>query len=186
MGRPPKSVNVLESEGRSHRTKAEIEQRKKGEESLLSGEKLIERTEVKADRVAHKEFLRVRNLMKTMEKDDALYSAVMNRYCLLYAECLDFENKREEIQKLTLALQQKYDKTDSENEALTTFAKLLVTLERQILNFDSAIMQKRKMMFDIEKENIMTVASGLRSIPKAPSKDDENPLLKALQDDADG
>jgi len=41
------------------------------------------------------------------------------------------------------------------------------------------------MLLDIEKENLMTVASGLRSIPKTPTQAEENPLLKALIDDDD-
>jgi len=38
------------------------------------------------------------------------------------------------------------------------------------------------MMFDIEKENVMTVASALRSIPKNPETSPaDDALLKALQ-----
>jgi hypothetical protein len=37
------------------------------------------------------------------------------------------------------------------------------------------------MLLDIEKENIMTIAAALRSIPKKDDKS-ENPLLKALKD----
>ena len=42
-----------------HRTKAEIEDRKSAEEALASGEKLKERAEVRENKIAHREFLRV-------------------------------------------------------------------------------------------------------------------------------
>ena len=37
MARPSKPYTVIKSEKKSHRTKAELEQRKRGEESLLTG-----------------------------------------------------------------------------------------------------------------------------------------------------
>ena len=49
-----------------------------------------------------------------------------------------------------------------------------------VLTIDRNIAQKRKMLLDIEKENIMTIASALRSIPKKEEKQ-ENPLLKILR-----
>jgi hypothetical protein len=46
---------------------------------------------------------------------------------------------------------------------------------------DRQIQVKRKMLFDIERENIMTIAAALRSIPKKEVKD-SNPLREALKD----
>jgi len=40
--------------------------------------------------------------------------------------------------------------------------------------------KKRKMMLEIDKENVMTISAALRSIPKQPEKK-ENPLLAALR-----
>ena len=51
-----------------------------------------------------------------------------------------------------------------------------------LLGYDSAIQSKRKMLLDIEKENIMTIAAALRSIPKK-SGDKKNALLEALGGD---
>ena len=53
MARPSKPVAVLESEKKSHRTKAELEQREKGEAALLSGKRCFERESVRANPVAH-------------------------------------------------------------------------------------------------------------------------------------
>ena len=59
MARPGKSAAVLDDEALSHRTKAEIEDRKSAEEALASGEKLKERAEVRENEIAHREFFRV-------------------------------------------------------------------------------------------------------------------------------
>ena len=59
MARPSKSAAVLDDEALSHRTKAEIEDRKSAEEALASGEKLKERSEVREIEIAHREFFRV-------------------------------------------------------------------------------------------------------------------------------
>jgi predicted transcriptional regulator len=51
-----------------------------------------------------------------------------------------------------------------------------------IIALDKQIQTKRKMLLDIEKENIMTIAAALRSIPKKP-EDKTNPLKEALAND---
>ena len=43
------------------------------------------------------------------------------------------------------------------------------------------LMRKRKMMMDIERENVMTVASSLRSIPKKATDDPmDDPMSRML------
>ena len=68
MARPSKPVNVIEMEGRSHRTKKEIKQRKDAEVELLTGEKIKESKETKENAVAHKEFLRIKRLLENIGK----------------------------------------------------------------------------------------------------------------------
>lgn len=192
MGRPSKAVATLQTEGKSHRTKAEIEARIEGEEKVKSGKVLVERKETRKDKIAHKEFLRLKKLFEGMDKADELYSACINRYCSLYSECLEYEELKktyitciEEIkQDKELIVEDYVKEQDKDTITLTQYYRLKNSFSGMILDLDTKIMQKRKMMFDIEKENIMTVAAGLRSIPKEPQTN-ENPLLKALQDDDD-
>lgn len=191
MARPSKPAAVIEAEGKSHRTKAEIEARKEAENSVKSGNVLIERKEVKKNKVAHKEFLRLKGLLEGIDKADELYSGGINRYCLLYAECLELEELKGSFQDCIDEI--KLDKEKIVDEYVEDPTKETITLAqyykiknnfgKYILQLDSAIQAKRRMMFDIEKENIMTVAAGLRSVPKEPPKSAENPLLKALLDD---
>ena len=181
MARPSKPVNVIEYEKRSHRTKAELQKRKQEERKLLTGKKIKERKEVKENGVAHSEFLRLKKLLETIQKNDALYEAVINRYALLYAECLDFENKRETFFQRVETLQDEREKLlDEGGMSLPQYFKLLSELQRKVLDLDKQVQAKRKMMLDIEKENIMTIASALRNVPKKEDME-EDPLLLALK-----
>ena len=78
MPTPPKPAAVIELEKKSHRTKAEIRQRKNAEADLLSGKVIRESREVRENKLAHQEFTRIRKLLKTIGKDDDLYSGVIN------------------------------------------------------------------------------------------------------------
>lgn len=187
MSRPPKPYVVLKNEKKSHRTKSELKQRKQAEESLLTGVALKERQEVNANPVAHKEFLRIRRLLKEIGKNDDIYGPIINRYCMIQAECIEFEEKREEFYKLIHELKKEYDDItknmapDEKGSFLLEYTKTMDKLSRSMINLDKQIQTKRRMLFDIEKENIMTIAAALRSIPKK-EETGENPLLKVLKD----
>ena len=181
MPTPPKPYAVLKAEGKSHRTKAELNRRKKGEAALSTGTALKERPEVKKNPVAHKEFLRLNKLLKTIEKNDAIYEAVINRYCMLQAECKDFEEKRESFYRDIQELMSDKDKlVDSEEMSLSSYYRMKSNMQMQIINLDRQVQAKRKMLLDIEKENIMTIAAALRSIPNK-IEEGEDPLLKVLR-----
>ena len=58
----------------------------------------------------------------------------------------------------------------------------LAKMESNLLALDKRIQDKRKMLLDIEKENIMTVAAQLRSIPKKVEDDDEaDPMARLFE-----
>lgn len=174
MPTPPKPFTVLKAEGKSHRTKKELKLREEGEKALATGVALKERPEVKNNPVAHKEFIRINKLLKKIGKNDAIYEAVINRYCLLQAECTEFEERREKFYEQMNELEERVSEMEPDD-----YFKLQSEMQKNIINLDKQIQSKRKMLFDLEKENIMTIASALRSIPKKTEKN-ENPLLKAL------
>ena len=64
------------------------------------------------------------------------------------------------------------------------YAKSLAKMMNSMLAIDKQIQSKRKMLLDIEKENVMTIASTLRCIPKKENKELDNPLLKVLRGEA--
>ena len=118
---PAKPADVIRLEGKSHRTKKELRQRKQAEENLLTGKKLKEKAEVKNNEIAHREFLRLKKLLKEIGKDDDLYSGAINRYCLIFAECAEFEGQREKI----FRRQQELEEKAGEIQAITQNLKLL-------------------------------------------------------------
>lgn len=191
MPTPTKPFKVLTTEKKSHRTKAELKKREEGEKALSTEIELKERKEVKQNKVAHKEFKRIENLLKNIDKNDAIYEAVINRYCLLQAECFDLEERREEFYKLIFELKTEMktttDKMDYEEDIATyklEYSKAISKMMSSMLAIDKQIASKRKMLLDIEKENVMTIASALRCIPKKDDKKADNPLLKVLRGEA--
>ena len=163
-----------------HRTKAEIAARTQAEQDMLSGKKLAEFPAVKGDPVAYAEYRRVSALMKAIGKDDALYSAAVNRYAELRGEIAQLQQDAARYRALMDSLQRKFDESDPDSEEITAFAKAYSGMLTQINKLDDKIMQKRRMMGDIEKENCMTVQAALRSIPKEAGKKEENPLAAIL------
>lgn len=165
MARPSKPVSVLQQEGKSHRTKSELTVRKRAEESLLSGKRIKADEEIKNDPAAYDQFRRVKKLMAAIEKDDELYGATVRRYCTLASECSRLKRNMDGI-----ASQIEFAEDGKDAASLS---RALIDLDRQLQN-------KRKMMFDIEKENCMTVQSALRSIPKKPEVK-KSALAEALE-----
>lgn len=191
MPTPAKPFSVLVSEKKSHRTKAELKQREEGEKSLTTNTEMKERKEVRQDKVAHKEFKRIEKLLKNIDKNDAIYEAVINRYCLLQAECTNLEKERAELyvliyelkdeqKAITEQLVENYGDVSEICDYRLEYAKQIAKMMNTMSTIDKQINSKRKMLLDIEKENVMTIASALRSIPKKEEKDN-NPLLKVLR-----
>ena len=181
MGRPSKPVAVIEAEGKSHRTKAELECRKAAEDAVLSHEPLFERVEVRRNKLAHAEFKRVAKLMDAIGKNDALYSSGLNTYCLLYAEIAELEEEKNRIRAMIDKLSEKTEAV-CDAEELVQAMKVIEKMLGKVLSVGTTIDQKRRLMLAIDKENVMTVSAALRSIPKTPEKE-VNPILAALSDE---
>ena len=188
MSRPPKPVSVLKGEGKSHRTKKELRQRESAEQALLTGVNIKESAAVKNNVVAHAEFKRVLTLLKKINKSDALYQTVINRYCLMVAECDELEQRKVTLLYAIADLQALFEETIDDYEEgdrlefIVRFSTEMGKLNGLVVSIDKQLQTKRKMLLDIEKENVMTIASALRSIPKQ-SEDKPSALLQVLQSD---
>lgn len=68
-----------------------------------------------------------------------------------------------------------------ETEQMTygEYYKTETSMQKNLIALDRQVQAKRRMLSDIEKENIMTIASSLRSVPKTEAKK-SNPLKEAL------
>ena len=172
MPTPPKPFSVLKAENKSHRTKAELRQREEEEKALSSNVKIKEAREVRENKIAHDKFKRVTMLLGEIDKHDAIYETVINRYCLLYAETLSILEEREQAIELMQTLKTEYhagiDRVEDHEKAklVIQFTKAFGECMATINKIDAILANKRKMLLDIEKENVMTIAAALRSIPK--------------------
>ena len=162
MPTPRKPVKMMSK----HLDKETKQLREEAEESLLSGECWREYPEVKNNATAHRFFKRVTELYSRIEKNDALTEPIINRYCMIQAECYDFEHKREVFSDNLDALI-----ANDEMEDETKFS-LEAKMQQSILNIDKQLMAKRNMLLNIEKETLMTLKAQLSSIPK---KKEEKP-----------
>ena len=165
MARPSKTVDVLKAEGKSHRTKAELNSRREEEQAQLTGIKMREYPETRESESAHREFARVRRILSSVGKNDAIYEAVMNEYAMLKSDIDRYVNLRKKLE----------EKLENDEGVKTSDFALLLSYDKQI-----NVYKRRR--FDIEKENGMTIASSMRAIPKKPAQK-SNPLLEALKDD---
>jgi len=174
MPRPPKSVAILKLENKSHRTKAELAAREKGEAASLTGVKLKKKDAVRQNIIANKEFTRLQKLLASIGKDDAIYENVINRYCQLYAECFNFEMERDKIFQTLEALSSTAEEQISNGDiSLSEYLKQRNALYGKVFGFDRQVQAKREMMLKIEKENLMTILAALRSVPKKePTEED--------------
>ena len=139
---------------------------------------------MKTDPIAHSDYLRLTKLLSTIQKNDALYGASINRYCELYSEVnavkADAVTQRAVLSKIEIAFNNLPDE-EATGDELMKFTKLMSGALAKIADLDKIIMQKRKMMSDIEKENGWTVLSAIRAIPKQAEKPEDDALMKILQ-----
>jgi hypothetical protein len=156
MPTPCKPIALAKQTG--HRTKEEIKQREAAEEAMKTNEGFQPNEEVKNDKEALKAFDRIKDLLGRIDKDDALIEKILNRYCMLHSECKQLNKMKKDIEK-------EIKKTKD--------AEFKMQLYRQYDKLDASVMKKYKTMFDIEKENLMTLAAQLRSIPKKVVDEEE-------------
>ena len=161
-------------------TKKQLTERKKIEKAALTGKPLKEAPQVKSNELAHKEFLRMHALLKEIKKNDDIYRNVVNRYCMLHAECMEFVEKRENIYKqLQEFCDNKAEILRKEELTWKEAYRIEVDMQSNMILLDKQIQTKRKMMLDLEKENGWTVKASIQTItPKQETK--SNPLREAL------
>lgn len=161
MPTPVKTIMTMNC----HLTKAEKEARRSAEKSVLTGDGMREYPETKAKPGAHRYFLRVRKLMGLIGRNDAIHEAVINRYAVMLDEA---DGVAAELRRFDAKL------LDAETSEL--YEKLM----GEKLRLEAALDKKRSMLLAIEKENLLTVASGLRAIPKQPPKEEADPMDELL------
>ena len=155
-GRPSKPVDMLLLEGKSHRTKAELELRKEAEKALYTGECFLETQQVKENQIAHKEFLRLKRLYGKITYIDALDQQIINRYCLEIANQV----------RLSVLLDKLENKLDDDKLETND----LVNLSKSISSILSNVAKSKELLLKYEDRLFLNPATRVKSIPKTPEK----------------
>lgn len=161
MARPPVPIDIA----KGHRTIAEKKARIRREADLLTGSAFQEWPEIRANLIAHKRFAKTKNLFASNGKDDALLEPIINRYCLMLAECDDLTSIMSDAMD---------DVKQLMNDDSIEFLVKLEMKDRIMSRYFVAnknVVTKRKMLLDIEKENGMTLLSQLRTTTKKPKEE---------------
>lgn len=169
MARPSSSVDTI----KKNLTSAEQAERRAAEQAALSGMKIRKSAEVKADKEATKEFNRVIKLLNAVGKNDAMYEAVINDYCMYKSDIVRYRNYLVDAEKDLAAVYEIDDMEPSERYQLKN------KIRSEIQAHDKQINALQRKRFEIEKETGFTVSSALRNIPKKPAVK-KNPLAEAL------
>ncbi len=164
-GRPSKPVQLIKLEGKSHRTKAELEHREKHEQALYTGMPFKESPAVKSDPVAHREFLRLRRLYKHIQYVDGLDEQIINRYCLMVS-------KEQALQKLLDNMNQDVDKCEDFNDRIQLYKAISGTL--------AGLNKVRDMLVKLEDRLFLNPTARIKSIPKKPPEEKEEDPMAAL------
>jgi len=154
---------------KGHRTKAEKKIRAEAEASILTGHVLVERPEVMASKSAHAEFMRINELLTEINKNDDLYGDAINTHCELIGECDEYKQLKKQLEKDLAQVIAEYK--DAKIEYIE-YSEIKGKIIQNIFTCDKKIMEKRKMKNDIAKENILTIQSSMRAIPKKPKKEE--------------
>lgn len=176
-GTSRKSLSVMESEGKKpHRSNKEIEERRRNERAAFTGITIKEHPEVKTNEVAHKEYLKIIKILNAVNKNDASFENIVNRYCEIYAEIDDLRNRKDGIKKSLELIESKIN-TEFDSKLFSNQTNLTKTL----MSIDGKIDNKRKILFDYEKQLGFTIDSASKMIC-TKTEEEEDPLLSILQD----
>lgn len=183
-----KPIQLIKAEGnKRHLSKAEMALREKAESALMTGQKLRESDEVRNNPVAHKEFNRLIKLLKAIGKNDDLTGNIINTHCILHAEILDLVEKRERMSEAAKLIEDKFSELSNVTiEEIKSTTEGLAQIYATMMKCDSTLMSKRKMLLDIAKDNILTINSALRSIPKKEEKKTESPMAAFIKRKSEG
>lgn len=187
MGRPTKPFELIEG----HRTKDELQIRRDAELAMMTGKPMQRLFASKGHAKAAKEFNRLKELLGAIGKDDDLYSRIINLHCILVEECDQILEVRDQFIASKAELDAAYREGltgDPEGDGIKAaeFYRLLAKLSDNIIGCDKQLMAKRKMLLDIDKENILTAQSALRSIPKKPEEKKKSGMAAFMEKRAQG
>lgn len=137
---------------------------------------MTETAEVRNDKVAHLEFLRLKPLLKAIDKFDEIYGAATRRYCLNKSKLADIDI---DIEKLEGEIEDIREHQSDFSKNMPEYFRIIAKTEELIVKKEALAKAIRAEMNDFEKQNCMTIRSALAAIPKK-AETKSNSLKEAL------
>ena len=154
-----KSTELLLLEGKSHLTKAEIAYRQSVEKYLSTKDNMFfEQPRVKADKIAHQEFMRLRRLYGKIEFVESLDQQIINRYCL---EVSSTQQLQDVLARLSIDL----DVAAAMEDRLRIYDL--------IHKVNVAMSKNKEMLLKLEDRLFLNPAARLKAVPKTPPKEEK-------------
>lgn len=157
MPRPSKPVSI----NKKRLTKAEKEFRLEQESKLKTGNKLIAYDDVKNDKIAYKEFLRLRKMFVKLDFIDSLDEQIINRYC---KEISRKNNIEVMLQKMQNKLNEDSFMT---NTQYSDICKSIDSLNKTITNINNMLLKYEDRLF-------LNPFSRMKAVPKTPPKESKD------------
>lgn len=174
-GRPPKQLTLV----KGHLTNAQKEIREKAEKALVTSYVMKPWVKTRANATAMKQFKKIKKAFSKIGHDDICFESVLNRYCIIFAECEETEETREMLIAGLREMMLHKDELIKET-GLLTYVNQMADLADKAAGCDRTLAKKREMMLAIERENIMTVNSKLRAVPKKAPEEPQDEMEKLL------
>ncbi|WP_025692638.1 hypothetical protein [Paenibacillus zanthoxyli] len=152
-GRPSKPTQLIKLEGKSHRTKRELEHREKAEKSLYTGTTFKESPAVKGDPEAHRVFLWLKKLYKKIQYVDGLDEQVINRYCMLVSQ-------EQALAKMMDRMRMDIDEVEEAEDRIRIYESIAGVTDK--------VMKTREMLMKLEDRLFLNPTGRIKAIPKQP------------------
>lgn len=176
MGRNAHPIQILQSDGKKHLTKTEIEARKKAQIKL--GDKNIECPEyVLSNPVALEKWKEVAVLYSSADFVSSGDAGLIARYCITHAEYLallkrfdrieDIHNDDEELTE--------YVETDDNFNYKIRRRLLDIVSTDGLLRIETAINKKMDMLIKMEDRLFLNPLAKVKNVPKSPEKPKTDP-----------
>jgi hypothetical protein len=170
LARQAKSAEVLRFESAANKYgPTKINERERSQAGSFTGLRMKESPLVKSDPAAHAIWLRTVRKYRAIGKDDALFEAALNDYCLIRSELLQLTKHRGKLGELADSLED---------------LREIQSIMRQIIEIDKQINAKRKSCRDIEDRYAMSVNATMRVVPPRSEKnteDADDPMVAMLK-----
>lgn len=182
-GRNAQPIDILTAKGKSHKTKAEKEQRKNAE-IKFGDQKLSCPDYVSKDLIARHKWNEIAKLYKDVDFVSSGDSGLVGRFCMTFSEYRDLLNRRVRINTISKDSDDVEDYIqDSEEFDYKIKQKLSdMVSTAAILQIDKAINSKMEMLIKMEDRLFLNPLAKIKNVPKKEKEVPKDPLQAAGYD----